>query len=354
MSLKFSVCSVVLCSLLFCESTLAWGQRGHHLICDIATQMVKEEQLKSFLKGRGVLLGHLCNIPDIWWRDSSANGKSGDAAHYLNPQKLGLRVEEVPLDYSALFAMKFKTPEGEKTAQDIDLAENLGSIWWRANQFFEESVKWGTTAKTSPVPSREEQQKEDHPFNFAVYEMLNSMGFLGHFVGDMGQPYHSDADYDGWAAGHGGIHAYYETQSVDELSPSVLMKILDSAKKEKPFPLVKGSSPALQVMREISIRSTKEKSEIEKRDPILPDPSKIKLLEAGVRLPPKRESAAVGAKKFESLIVKQMGRSASALALLWDESYRRAGRPDLSAYRSYRYPLKPLFVPPDYLPRLKK
>jgi hypothetical protein len=44
-----------------------------------------------------------------------------------------------------------------------------------------------------------------------------------------------------------------------------------------------------------------------------------------------------------------MSDSTAQLAAFWDEIYERAGKPDLSAYRSYRYPFKPDFVAPDYL-----
>jgi hypothetical protein len=40
------------------SSALAWGERGHHLICQVATRLVKEEKIKTFLETRGDIMGH--------------------------------------------------------------------------------------------------------------------------------------------------------------------------------------------------------------------------------------------------------------------------------------------------------
>ncbi|MNL81910.1 hypothetical protein D3C87_2091530 [compost metagenome] len=43
-----------------------------------------------------------------------------------------------------------------------------------------------------------------------------------------------------------------------------------------------------------------------------------------------------------------MARGALLLANLWDEAYVQAGRPQLAAYKSYKYPFTVDFVAPDY------
>ena len=55
------------------QITLAWGGRGHDVICESATQLVEDPELKSFLVTRTHIMGHLCNVPDISWKRRSSN-----------------------------------------------------------------------------------------------------------------------------------------------------------------------------------------------------------------------------------------------------------------------------------------
>ena len=47
----------------------AWGGRGHNTICEAAAFLVKNKELKEFLQLRPHIMGHLCNIPDIQWKN---------------------------------------------------------------------------------------------------------------------------------------------------------------------------------------------------------------------------------------------------------------------------------------------
>jgi hypothetical protein len=69
----------------------------------------------------------------------------------------------------------------------------------------------------------------------------------------------------------------------------------------------------------------------------------MKIKTAAERKPPEENL-----KNFSSLITEQMARSAVLLAQLWDQMYKEAGEPELKSYKSYRYPLTPEFVTPDY------
>lgn len=355
--IRHNICWV----LVLCGSSpaFAWGERGHHVICEVATRLVENKNLRDFLSSRGHMMGHLCNIPDIWWRSLGAEGKSGDYGHYINPDKLGLKIEELPLQYSDLFVMSFKTSEGLKAAEAINLPEFLGSLWWRGDQFYRRAIKAASGIEGLPLPTKEQQQNWNLPYNKAVFEMIESMGLMGHFVADSSMPYHADGDYDGWARGHGGIHGYYESASVDQLGLDLPAKVFQSAKAEKSFVKFKSDATlALRLMQEVSTLSHLDKAQIEKLDPI----KKSKAIEAtavaelkpGSRVPPVREDSTVGAKKFAPYLVKEMARGAKALAILWDSIYERSGAPELAAYRSYHYPLKPDFVYPDYLPAESK
>ena len=43
-----------------------------------------------------------------------------------------------------------------------------------------------------------------------------------------------------------------------------------------------------------------------------------------------------------------MSRSVLLLANLWDTAYEKAGSPDLSHYKSYRYPFTPDYIEVNY------
>jgi hypothetical protein len=315
--------AVLSLALLGSPPAFAWGDRGHHLICEAATHLVKNEDLRKFLLPRGDTMGHLCTVPDIYWKDLGSLRKDGDPAHYLNPEKLGKTIATMPL--------VFREVEQAKNDRGDPVGHSAGSLWWRANQFVERAVEDGKKAAGSPVPTeRGQQQDYDFPYNAAVYGMMVNMGLLGHFVGDASMPFHNTADYDGKDAGHGGIHYHYEEASVAYYPLSLIADVGNAGGKMK-HDYRRGT--VIERMQRLSQRAVAEVPAVLKADVIKPERAK-----------PEKAAAA-----FKRLIYREMSDSTAQLAAFWDEIYERAGKPDLSAYRSYRYPFKPDFVAPDYL-----
>ena len=37
---------------VFSLKSFAWGERGHHVICEVSTRLVESEELADFLQGR--------------------------------------------------------------------------------------------------------------------------------------------------------------------------------------------------------------------------------------------------------------------------------------------------------------
>ena len=90
-------------ALQYSTQALAWGGRGHSAVCDAAVYLVKSPQLKEYLMSKPHMMGHLCNIPDIYWKSLSAeNRKLGDPGHYINGEKIGLKISEIPTDYKKI------------------------------------------------------------------------------------------------------------------------------------------------------------------------------------------------------------------------------------------------------------
>lgn len=336
----------------------AWGGRAHDAICEAAVFLVESPNLKEYLLNKPHMMGHLCNIPDIYWRSLSSDlTMHGNPTHYIEPEMVGLQPKDMPTDFSALMTRytsntATSTVASSDTSKISSLPLEMGTNWWRADQFFRIALDAGKDLKkqTPPANSKEEQN-DDLAYNKSFYNMIVALGLMGHYVGDNSQPFHVSSDYDGYAAGHGGIHAYYEDSSVAYFGPDLTARIVKSAKS---MSAAKGNAPFLkgkntvEKMRALGQISASEVKAILKVDPVT-KPSSLKL-ERGmsIKVKAERRPATVGFQKFEKLMVTQMGRAAKLLAHLWDQAFIEAGSPEVKAYKSYRYPLTPDFVMPDY------
>lgn len=328
----------------------AWGGRGHAAVCESAVYLVQNKNLKEFLGNKPHVMGHLCNIPDIYWKSLTPEiRKHGDAGHFIDPEILGLTVKQMPLDYKAIIE-KYTGQENleRRNTRILSVPIELGSNWWRADQFYRLAVEKAKLVQSLPVPSNsKEEQDENLPFNKAFYDMFVYMGLMGHFVGDNGQPFHVTSDYDGYAANHGGIHAYFEDSAVGYFGPDLQERIVKKAGSLKNASFMKAKT-VVERMKALAELSSADIKEVLKVDPMI-SPSTFKLEKGmSIKSAAKRQPAEVGQKKFEKLIVEEMARSALLLATLWDEAFDQAGNPEVKAYKSYRYPHTPEFVMPDY------
>lgn len=338
--------------LLFTQDALSWGLRGHHTVCEAASYIVKDRNLRSFLLERGSTLGHLCNVPDIYWRSlSSEISKPEGPTHYVDVELLGLKVKDVPLDY-AVIIQKFQgqAHPWDKTKKLISIPAEFGSSWWRADQLYRRATSNAEILKTAKPPAnRVEEQSEDFPFNKGIYDFFVHMGIMGHYLGDNAQPFHTTLDFDGWRAGHGGIHRFYETDAVAELDESLLQNVVAQARSiQNSKPKFLTEKTTLAQMRALAETSFSEISAVLERDPIMK--KSVEKDEKGMKLrePAQRRPAREAASAFKPLIEVQMARAAALLAKKWDEAYIAVGKPNLSKYQSYRYPFTPEYLKPEY------
>jgi hypothetical protein len=346
-------------ALLMLAPTAAWswGGRGHDTICRTAVFLVKEPGLKEYLQQKPQMMGHVCNMPDFFWKSISGEVSSaGNPTHFIDPEVTGMEVPKIPLDYKKIvddFTGKenlFKK-DGSKI---FHVPTEFGSVWWRADQFMRRIalMKADFAAAKPPANSKEEQNSELQ-YNKLVYQMVIDMGLMGHFVGDTSQPFHTTADYDGYAAGHGGIHAYFEDGIVGEFDGDLETRVLTEARKFTNASFLKPNS-TVEKMKALSVISMQEIPKILKLDPVL-KPSVVKKdLGMEIRTPAERMPTAIGYKRMNKMIVTDMARGATLLAHLWDQAYESAGRPQLKAYKSYKYPFTVDFVAPDYVPESAK
>lgn len=350
---EYLVMTILLVAPLFYTLPIeAWGGRGHASVCEAAVHLVKSPELKAYLLFKPHVMGHLCNIPDIYWKSlSPETRKLGDPTHYLNSEKMGLKVSEIPADYKQIIKTYTGKPNKQNESQVLfSVPEEVGSHWWRADQFYRRAIEAAKDLKTLPEPSGyQEEQKEELPYNQAVYNMMVNMGLMGHYVGDNSQPFHNTSDHDGYSANHGGIHAYYEETVVAQFGPDLVNQIVKTAQAQlgKNKKLIEPKT-VIEKMRALSELSLADLNAVLKADPII-KPSILKI-EKGMSLktPAERKPATEGYKRMNKLILTELARSSYLLAHLWDEVYKTVGEPSLKSYKSYRYPYTVDFVKPDY------
>ena len=329
------------------QFVFAWGGRGHDTICQAAVHLVKNKGLSDFLKFKPHVLGHLCNLPDTYWRGLDRKlTQHGDPTHYINAELIGVAIQDMPTDLNLIIEKYASDPA--HADKKISVPLEMGTNWWRADQLIRRGIEYGKQIATAEAPTNSKQeQSDDLPYNKSVFEMFVSMGVLGHFVGDNAQPFHNTSDYDGYAANQGGIHSFYEEQSVAYLPPTLMNDVVKKAGKLKNTKFMNGKNP-IERMKGLSVLAALEIKSVLKADPLIKN-SQFKI-EKGMSLKTKaeRQSAEIGAKRFEKLIVEEMARAAKLLASFWDGIYEQSGSPDLKPYRSYRYPHTVDFIMPDY------
>lgn len=125
---------------------------------------------------------------------------------------------------------KFKSDGGKI----FSIPTEFGSVWWRVDQFVRRIAGLEKNfAVAKPPTNGKEEQDNELAYNKLAFQMVIDMGLMGHFVGDTSQPFHTTADYDGYVAGHGGIHAYFEDTAVGQFDGDLHSYFDDSSCDEK-------------------------------------------------------------------------------------------------------------------------
>jgi hypothetical protein len=339
-------------TLAISTAACAWGLRGHHTICDAASFLVQEKGLRDYLQAKNSVMGYLCNVPDIYWRDIDTD-RVGDATHYVDVELIPLPIKDIPTNFNSIITSYTGAPNPvKKDAKIVSIPKEFGSNWWRADQFYRRAIANAEAWKaTAPPANSKEEQDTKLPFNQYAFSFMVDLGLMGHFVGDNGQPFHSTVDYDGYMTGHGGLHAYFEELLVAAQPPDLTMKVLQKArelqKKEKSLPFL-NQPDVITRMRALAAEANGELKKIFEMDKV----KKASMINTekgmSIKTPAERESAEKMAPKFQNMLVLDMARSAALLAKIWDEAYVQVGRPKLAAHKSYSFPIQPEFVVPDY------
>lgn len=325
-------------------SAHAWGPIGHRMVAETAARLItdrKEEQQNlprflhspwgDFLTRHRYQLGRYSVLPDSIFKFQ--NGRLEKPTHFLdmndaygiaepseNPLFLE-RVKKTPEKYSkAVKYLKELNPKFDPSKH--------GMVPWRVQQLSDLATKSLKGIKL--VKGRYQQGNSAMGTERRIFNGLYYLGLLSHYTGDVGVPYHSSANYDGWQTEQGGIHLYFENDCIDELEPGISEPVIELARKNAaqwteqwkqmvlPEAQKKQDEPsASQMVLALLTDSTQSLPEANKLDleHAVIEKSDSKKKKRATRKPP-REACP----KLRDFIVERLARASVLTAWVWSKS----------------------------------
>lgn len=349
MMLILRLCAVL--GLLFVAGPAwAWGERGHDLVTRSGVEMLREHAgddsplFRAFSR-RADMLSHFSNLPDIQWRNAGkAVEKANGPTHYVH-------VDVMVEGESFSGAPKTLAEAYTRVERKRKKMPDEGTAPWRVGQLsahLEEAFK--QVAATSPSDKK--------AFATAMVRVFSYAGLLSHFIGDLANPHHCHSNHDGWDSRQGGIHSYFEGDLVRSLGMSLGKQVIETARA-----LHRGKDTNFERMRRVllvedswqgergytylawllALNSVSKLETLNTMDMTLAVTTKSAPGKGARRA--KRKSPDDVAPRFEPIIAARMAMAADVLSGIWFTAWKRAGKPDLSSYRGYDYPLSLEFVP---------
>lgn len=194
---RFALAALVLAAP---APALAWGGMGHRIIGEAAVQALPAD-LPAFLRTPASVAaaGELSREPDRSKGAGKTHDNNRDAGHFLDLDDAG-RVHGGPL----VTELPLTRPEYEKQMQALGLDSWKGgylpySIVDQSQQLAKDFAHW--RAETYAIPREKNRAhrawlQADRARREA--QILQTIGYLSHFVGDGSQPLHVTVHYNGW------------------------------------------------------------------------------------------------------------------------------------------------------------
>jgi hypothetical protein len=203
---KFYIFLII--SIVFLNSiAFAWEKRGHEIIASVAARILEEKRNKPFLRHNEFDLGYYANVPDIIWRsDPPPASHMEPPQHYIDWNKTLEGIFGAPKNLPVDF-YDYKSKMGDK----FNL--KLGVAPFRIHDFVKRCHKMAQN-----LSSQETQGK-----------LLECLGELSHYTGDLSMPLHVSENYNGEMTGQKGVHGFFEGVLVDALDPQLKVDIEKTA-----------------------------------------------------------------------------------------------------------------------------
>ncbi len=270
---------------------LAWGKRGHSIVCQTASYLDAKLPRGQFFKSHSYDLGYYCNVPDlIWKRPETYQQESFN--HFMDMEIFNreIKADELPGAF-ALDRLAFN-------AKYPKVSDKAGRSFWRIRELLDSAQAIGEKLKAKDLSSDDRYKMQA--------DWLVHIGAAGHYLGDLCQPLHVTENYDGQMNDQKGVHRWFEDDAVDELfhsdnSPGLESEVMAAAEKKwKTLKPGWEKRPVLEILEELARSSNisiKELMAIDKKQG---------------RKDIKRASAA-----FQKMIIDRMAAGAVATAELW-------------------------------------
>lgn len=293
---------------------LAWGKRGHSIVCETASLLAGGTPKTEFLSLHSFDLGFYCNVPDLVWK------KPATYAMEKNNHFMDLEIFDRALGAKAKEAYALDRAAFDKAHPEVK--EDAGRSYWRVREL--EAKLSGIRDQLKTGIADEEKKKQTQ------LDWLIIAGAIGHYVGDLAQPLHVTENYDGQLSEQKGIHSFYEETLVDELtrapSPSALAGDVgrEAAKNWQVFQKRVENLSTLELLMDLSKSSIAELPKLLKTDKNVG-----------------RSVLAKSARAHRAQIVTRLASGAMTLAELWK---RQTGM-DFDEKKFYSFDGAPAFVP---------
>ena len=350
MERAISLSLVTLSLILSAPRAFAWGERGHDMITRLAAREVMrtEPTLGRTLVAREHMLAHLANVPDIVWRNGDqATRDANSPTHYYDADWIDPTAKNLPLDLAkTVEVVRQRCKDGpdcpvSQGADAAQILEKIGTAPWRISQ-----LHGKMTAALMEFAHLQKRGASREKLGAAWDQALLWAGLLSHFVGDLSQPLHTTRNYDGWDNGHGGIHAWFETDLVNHLSLDADRDIAERVVVHRSQTRSRASRDALNIAMDLTRESWSQLDLLWALDrrAIL---KSGQISKEGVKVPATRMVPEQAAPEYQNFAKDRMGVGANVLATLWIHAWKSAGSPDMDSTSTWTYPVAPPFVPFD-------
>ncbi|CAN5531218.1 hypothetical protein BH10PSE5_BH10PSE5_03650 [soil metagenome] len=179
---------------------LAWGGQGHRMVGQAAMQALPTS-LPAFLRTPGAVeaVGEYSREPDRSKGSGKVHDNNRDAGHFLDLEDdgrilTGPRLDALPVtraDYEAALhaASQDSWKAGYLPYSIVDQFQQLTTdmAYWRV----ETAAAPREKSKTRKAWMQSDRMRREQ-------QILLTIGYLSHFVGDGSQPLHVSAHYNGW------------------------------------------------------------------------------------------------------------------------------------------------------------
>jgi hypothetical protein len=297
----------------------AWGPLGHRIVAETAALMVRDDLPRTwgpiFARHR-FDLGVYAFVPDARFRH--VDGHDG---------KL-----ESPTHYRHLDARSGAEPGSveRRVAQFLARGrEQLGPVRAPVGGYVAGATAQGDVRR--------------------IWVGLVELGVMAHYSGDAAMPYHATADWNGHAAGQGGIHFYFENDCVDAFEPGLAEDVLKAARKRRASWMAQwnaaGAAPEALVTAVLkdSLAAVGTLAATDRRHAV------IQAREPGSTADASRKPPPEGCRAMRALLVERLAKGAVLTAVLWESALPREGV-DFSGAAGLQFSdadAAPAYVPPS-------